>query len=179
MSTFFSDETYGAARKTEYTREARQWYREHGLCPGCGSNRDGKYIYCLACRRRDADYKRNTTPTERTRESRRRSALKWYYDNKAKGICTECGKRQAVAGKTRCAICAGKQNAKVRVKRAEKAVIKDPSRCFFCGGPVMAGKKVCEKHYAACMAKLAIAARTKKESHPWKMANELIKKGYG
>lgn len=177
VSTFFSDETYGAARRSEYNREARKWYREHGLCPACGGNRDDKYIYCLACRRRNADYARNTTPTEHTRESRRRTALKWYYDKKAKGICIKCGKRAAMSGRTWCAICAGRQNAKAKVKRAEKAVMRDPLKCFFCNEPVLDGKKVCEKHYAMCLDKLAVAAKTKKESHPWKMDNKLIKKG--
>lgn len=177
MSTFFSDETYGTARRTEYSREARKWYREHGLCPTCGGNRDSEYLYCLACRRRNADYQRNTAPSERTRESRRRTALQWYYNKKAKGVCTKCGERQAVAGKTRCAICAGRQDAKAKVKRAEKAVMKDPLKCFFCGKSVIAGKKVCQKHYDMCMANLVeatAASRTKRKDHVWKMDNKLI-----
>lgn len=177
MSTFFSGETYGVARKTEYTRDARAWYREHGLCPACGSNRDSEYLYCLACRRHNADYQRNNTPTERTREMRRRVSAEWYQRKKSEGICTKCGKRPAMSGRTWCSICAGKQNGKAKAQRAEAAALRDPSKCYFCGEPVLVGKKVCEKHYAACTAKLAAASRIKKSSHPWKIANELIKEG--
>lgn len=79
--------------------------------------------------------RRRNTANEKKRRQRRRNA----------GICHECGKNPIEKGYVRCYECL------IKRRRQHNTGIPRNARpsfglCYFCGEPVLHGKKVCEKH---------------------------------
>lgn len=84
------------------------WYKEHGICPMCRTNEaeDGKTLCyeCLAKQRvRNAKVDKEYY-NEYQRKYQRVHKKKQYYERKAQGLCTRCGKA-VVTDRTVCKEC--------------------------------------------------------------------------
>ena len=107
-------------------KERYRWYKEHGICPGCGQHNamDG-HVYCVTCAEAQAVchmIKRSVM----TKEEKQEQYKKWRESKnilrqkrKAAGLCVQCG-MPSRQGKTRCAKCAEKNNAKQRERYRSK-----------------------------------------------------------
>ena len=77
-----------------------------------------------------------------------------YAKRKAAGLCVKCGKLPAKYG-VFCYECKlymrkyDRRKIKQREKRGREFWASN-GKCFFCGEPVINGKKVCERHYELC-----------------------------
>lgn len=145
---------------TANSREVREFYKQHGLCPRCGKNKlIGDEKNCLEC---------SAYGYEVTMRSRRSKGVEHY--NKAhadwarkehakrleNGICTRCGKRKADYGYKTCGICREKMRNQKRKKSigTKRNEWVEKGLCYFCGEPVKPGYKVCEKHYQTALESL-------------------------
>lgn len=143
MSTMFSDEVYGKSRKSEYNKARYRYLKENGFCVQCGGNKtDGSHVKCLDCRLRGYEQ-------VKFRHKPRKIAPKWveykknlYWTDKAAGICTQCHKRKAVEGKTRCSYCQARQNR----HRRSTYITKPKWMCLRCTNNAVDGYKHCQKH---------------------------------
>ena len=138
----------GIINKT--TRERRQWYLSHKICPRCGKNDlMGDETICPECRAKGT----NNTLKKRNRDTYNSYHNEWakstYKKRKEAGVCTRCGKRKATEGYTTCAMCREKDNASRRARNgvSDRSERIDKGICYFCNNPVKTGYKVCEKHY--------------------------------
>ena len=132
------------------TRERRQWYLSHKICPRCGKNDlMGDEIVCPECRARNT----NNVLTKRNRSKYNTYHNEWskitYQNRKKQGMCTRCGKRKATEGMTTCALCRARDNETriARVGTHDRSERTENGTCYFCDNPVKKGYKVCEKHY--------------------------------
>lgn len=132
------------------TRERRQWYLSHKICPRCGNNDlMGDETVCPECRAKGT----NNTLKKRNRDTYNSYHNEWakstYKKRKEAGVCTRCGKRKATEGYTTCAMCREKDNASRRARNgvSDRSERIDKGICYFCNNPVKTGYKVCEKHY--------------------------------
>ena len=138
----------GIINKT--TRERRQWYLSHKICPRCGKNDlMGDETVCPECRAKGV----NNTLKNRDKDEYNSYHNEWakftYWKRKDEGICTRCGKRKATKGYITCAMCRAKDN-ETRRKREGASDRSDRAKkglCYFCENPVKKGYKVCENHY--------------------------------
>lgn len=132
-------------KNNEYRREVREWCREHKICPACGKNKlYGDEKNCIECRAIKATYKENHKLTEEQRERynelTKKNNKNTYQERKKLGICTRCGKRKAISGKCKCAICQEKDNAIHRKRTENKQNIREYRKenhlCYYCGEPI-------------------------------------------
>lgn len=101
------------------SRERREWYLSHGICPACGQNDVQRgYKLCLECRMKKKEYDavHPATPeqlaAQRTRDHARRA------ERKAQGLCPRCGKHKPESGYAKCVYCRAKDAAQHRRKHA-------------------------------------------------------------
>lgn len=137
------------------SKEIYDWYKEHGRCPKCGGDPVRGKALCINCLDREAEKARERRKkwTEEKRKMRNEQMRKYIKrvreERKAKGICIECGKRPA--GNTqRCKLCQYKINKRKREKHRDNGGVTyeeriDPQKCYFCGYPVVKGKRVCKR----------------------------------
>ena len=137
-------------KRNKWTREHRQWYLSHKICPRCGKNDlMGDETICPECRAKEV----NNSLKNRDRETYNAYHNQWaksaYQKRKESGICTRCGKRKATHGYVTCAICRHRDNEKrkIRLGTSDRREHVEKGLCFFCDNPVKEGYKVCEKHY--------------------------------
>lgn len=107
--------------------ERYYWYKSHGICPGCGQNKAVKgKVYCISCAEAQAALqmarRARMTDEQHREEVKRITKLKQaqYFERKAHGICTVCGKKPAESGRTRCKRCAEKNREWARMKYARR-----------------------------------------------------------
>ena len=100
------------------TKEYYEYYKSHGICPGCGQEKPVKgRVYCVNCAEAQAVCnmvrRAKMTVEEKAEENRRNTQKKMMLRNKRKsmGMCIYCG-NPARENKTTCARCAGKINAR-------------------------------------------------------------------
>lgn len=132
------------------TRERRNWYLEHKICPRCGKNDlMGDETICPECRAKGTNVTLRNRKKDKYNEYHREWSKSAYQKRKEAGICTRCGKRKATDGYTTCAMCRERDNSSRRVRNGISDHSKriDKGFCFFCDNPVKKGYKVCEKHY--------------------------------
>ena len=134
-----------AEKEKKRIQKNRNALKDMKMCPRCGKNKLwGDEKMCIDCRERIYEYNKF-----------HRSSMNKNYNKirKEAGICIKCGKRPAVSGKTKCAICAEKERIRAREYRMRKGIDVDRSerpahgKCYLCGNPVKSGCKVCEKCY--------------------------------
>lgn len=93
------------ARLNQYktAMERYHWYKEAGICPRCCTRySEPGMVYCKACYEKNRRKAAERDPTGKVKAQymrERRARLK------AEGICTDCAKRPAMEGKTRCKKC--------------------------------------------------------------------------
>lgn len=110
----------------ELHRESYLWYKDGGICPRCKKAwaAPGK-VYCETCTR-----KRKYSMDKRDPGRTKRRA--YDAERKAKlielGICVDCAKRPAVAGRRKCAQCQAKQNESNKAYRVRQKIIRETDR---------------------------------------------------
>lgn len=132
-------------------RKNREFYRKNGICPECGKNKlFGDEKTCPECRAKAQNRKNNCTDEQKQkyRESQNEKRRKLHKERAKKGICTRCGRRKAVAGKKKCAICQEKENEQKRkknsngIRRSERPKYK---LCYLCGKELDREGGLCKK----------------------------------
>lgn len=129
-------------------REEYQWYKRGGICPVCRKNAIQKgYQNCLECRMNMRDYmaerraKMSPEQREKLNAANRARNNERYRRLKAAGICTSCGKREAISGEALCDVCKARRNRRQR-ELYEAAggtpfeVRLSGAVCFKCCGPL-------------------------------------------
>lgn len=145
--------------------EAYRWYVDNHICPVCKKRRAAPgVVHCEECLERFAERRKPSTPIQRERDRIRHRKL--VEERKAACVCTRCGKHKPLPGKVMCLECtlkARRKNTKQRRKRGVLPRESDGRTCYFCGAPVVPGKKVCAKHYAWLL-ESAAHMRTRQEN---------------
>lgn len=113
------------AKAIIYERETRSFLRENRICPYCRKNK----LYenekrCYDCYIKAAEYRKKNKPTEEQRGRYRRNfeakQRSLYQERSEKGICTRCGKRNAMQGKKKCKDCLDKDRLIHMLRRTNK-----------------------------------------------------------
>lgn len=146
-----------AEKERQSAADNRKALKEMGICPYCGQNKIFSGESCCpecAAKKYISNRVRRNPAYDSQYQHDRKERLK------SAGICIKCGKRRAVAGKTKCGVCAASERIRAREYRQRKGIAVDRSerssygKCYFCGEPVMSGKRVCEKCREKCVANL-------------------------
>lgn len=167
-----------AEKHTEYTRETRNFYRENGLCTVCGKEKVfGDEKRCPECRAKCTNRIKLTSEQIKRYYTQHNEYQKSLYEQrKEQGICTRCGKRKAIVGKTQCGICLQKEAERKRRKSYDKVNIREyrlnNRLCFNCGSPLDSNKKICLKCLEEATEHGKMARNNK--SHWWRKDNRLI-----
>lgn len=163
----------------EYERETRKFCREHHICTECKKERVfGEDKICFECRAKKNKYRVEITEEQRKKrnDNFRKRQTELYKKRSAQAICTRCGKRKAVDGKKKCAICLEKDAAAHRRKYFdkpnEKEYRKENHLCYFCGDKIEdETKNACN----ACSERGKEArAKASTNNKYWKLQNRLI-----
>lgn len=132
----------------EYSREYRQWCRDHNFCTCCYSEKaiPGKR-YCYKCAEKARTRSQNRSPE--LREKMNEAARNRYQQAKEAGICVRCRKRPADKGKSFCGICRGVIRERSKEKYREEGRLPmsmrgDGYHCAICTKEVeQIGSKLC------------------------------------
>ena len=158
------------------TRERKQWYKEHGICPECG-----KYeIFPHESMCPECNAKRQTREEKRAEYSRNYQK-QLREKRKAAGICVECGKSPTEDGSYICSACKEKRNI-ARKKKPKKYVVANrisDRLCARCDEPALPGLRLCERHYNMMLestrkreAQYASGEKERKLNQKWKGTNK-------
>lgn len=152
-------------KEMESRRKSKQFYISLSICPKCKKEAIfGDEKMCPECK---ADiYKYNRSYIKKRKENGFADAdkqkeleakKKRYYRHKEQGICVECGKSPAKAGRVRCCACLIKNAEKSRNRHYEKVKNKEiPDRfayrkenglCLVCEKPVYKKFSFCKECY--------------------------------
>lgn len=134
---------------SEYNKQLRQHYKEHGICVCCGRNDavPGKTC-CADCAAKNVQRTRASQQKNRDRIAYNAYMKELRQKRKEQGLCQQCGK-PTINGKVFCT----EHNA-VRRLRAERrrrkndimprCLMGDGYHCYFCGATVAkVGDKCC------------------------------------
>lgn len=136
-------------KKREEQRADREFYRSHGICPYCRTERIfGSEGACPECRAKfeNANERHRKKNREKCREQSNAYHRKYYHERKEKGICVRCGKYPAKEGGTYCVRCSAKKKEYERKVREKRGVIIPRSErvenglCYICGAPIKEGR---------------------------------------
>lgn len=174
------------AKRNEYTRGNRDFWRANHICPECGKERlFGTEKMCIACRQKQYERKKKSKKplTDEQKADMRNYGRSVYKERSEQGICTRCGKRKAAPGRKKCKLCLEKDAEKHRLPPdvIPKMEYKGKNHlCRYCGSPLENGsaKKLC----VACIQKCSDDAIALRRTHPekfpqnksWKESNQLI-----
>ena len=135
-------------------KEFRAFRKKAGVCRDCG--KEDAYTmagrtYCAECAEKDRLRKEEARKCPEKRQKMLTQHREMVARKKAAGVCSCCGKRLAVPGKTMCGICLWKQRSYQYARRHEQGQRTwtertDGKGCFLCGKPCVPGRKLCEKH---------------------------------
>ena len=163
----------------EYRRENREFYRKHHICTECGK----EIVYgtdriCFECRAKKYNRKKELSEEQKNKilEKNRERQKERYKELSEKGICVHCGKRKAVAGRKRCAICLEKDAYRKRKQRFDRQNIKDYRRenhlCYYCGNPIdLPSGQLC----SSCMEKCKENGKKSSANNKfWKQDNKIV-----
>lgn len=123
-------------------------YKENGICVVCGKRMaEPNRVQCYKCLERDRKRKEELRKSGiDNREEVNKSHRKLYAKRKELGICTRCGMRKATNG-TVCLDCFVKRKKQRKKATIERAEMPSYGMCYFCGGSILEGKRVCKKCY--------------------------------
>ena len=124
----------------------------------------------------------NRNRSEQARRNNIEFQKRRYQEAKKNGICTACKKKKATYG-LRCYECYIKQK---RYNRAQSSGIREfwqeNGLCYQCGGEVVPGKKVCQRHYEILMKNIALChenRNTRKAQKEFSRMGWIFQKGKG
>jgi hypothetical protein len=145
----------------------REWLKENGFCVNCCIEKTwNNTTMCIEC------LDKHKERCEITRSESSKMQRKLYLKRKrelcvAFGVCRECLKRDAKAGK-RCVDCSIKTKKRYREKGIlPRSVRVELGLCYFCGEKAMTGWKTCEKHKKTMGDNLKSWDRDN-TNHPWR-----------
>ncbi len=176
--------------KNEYFREMYAWRKTHHICVKCGQRDAIKgRARCIMCaeKGRERDAKRHAMEKLEYRTEEKYISLcrinKLYDLRVAFGVCTDCGKRNALSGYTKCNECMIKRRRKSEEKRRKAGVFPRDSYsnlCAICNKKTpLNGQKLCKECYEKSLQSLAKAnAARDKENHIWRNKNRITFKRY-
>lgn len=125
-----------------YAQRNREKWRDEGRCMRCGGERVPGYKKCQKC----LDYMHSRKRENADRCKERREGLI------ERGMCVDCGKRAALAGRVRCKICLVKNNSHDKKydptgekKRARREALKAAGLCYDCSAPTDGTHTRCQK----------------------------------
>lgn len=139
--------------KMSEQKELYEWYKEHHICPQCGSNRAApNRVRCEECLVKNAETsrKQREKSSEDTRIKRKTRHRTYLADlrksRKEKGLCIWCGKPQTATSTCFCLECKIKNQKnndkrKSGIERSERPAY---GLCYRCGTPINGGS-LCEK----------------------------------
>ena len=145
-------------------------------CIYCRTNKaDEGYKTCLQCRidrRGTKDTHSDEFKRKHNEWLKRRRDLLYAF-----GVCITCGKRDAKSGSHQCGVCLAKARTRMEHKRREAGIIGRDSytldgKCYYCGEPVIDGKKTCQKHYETAVQNMLNARSLKKGKNYFEQENE-------
>lgn len=134
-------------------KELYGWYKDHHICPQCGSNRAAPHrVRCEVCLAKNAESSRkqreknNENTRTRIRTKHRIYLSDLRKSRKEKGLCIWCGKPQIATSTCFCLDCKIKNQRnndkrKSGIERSERPAY---GLCYRCGTPISGGK-LCEK----------------------------------
>lgn len=135
-------------------------------CIYCRTNKaDDGYKSCLQCRierrNKKCTYSDEAKQKHKQWLKRRRDLLYAF------GVCIICGKRDAKQGSHSCDRCIAKSRMRKEKKRREAGIFGRDSytlngKCYYCGEPVIDGKKTCQKHYEILLQNLLRVSELRK-----------------
>lgn len=135
---------------SEYEKEQKRldyhWYRSHGVCVIC-HHRDAfeGHSVCAECLyQRQAKGRKPWTDEQKVKYNDAKKTL--YYERKAAGVCTACGK--PVWGGTQMCKEHHLKRKKGWQERNPAKRYKECGLCWICGAEPVPGKCYCEKHLA-------------------------------
>lgn len=149
-----------------------------GRCIYCRKNKaDEGYRSCLQCRmdiREKGDTHSEESKQKHKEWLKRRKDLLYAF-----GVCVDCGKRDAKEGGHRCLRCIFKANERQTKRRREAGILPRDSYtkdgiCYFCGEPVVPGKKTCEKHYKTLKENMLLVRKLRKSENNFELQNKLF-----
>ena len=155
-------------------KERRKWLLSHGICTECGHEdvEPGK-TKCWECleKHRLGNKRRRQDPEYRKIEIAKQTEK--YNQLKAEGICPYCRKRPAKKDRVYCEYCAPKVNTRKHgagyIPRSERPGF---GMCYYCGEPVLEGKKICEKHYKQIIYAGQCKKKADNSNHIWRTLNK-------
>lgn len=151
-------------RKRECARENRQWKKERHLCVRCGK-KDAYTLAgrscCYECTEAERHRAENRQRTEEQIQKHCAKMREKYAENVSRGICPQCGKRNAVGGYIICPICRAKKkraSAKYRLEHGAtpRYLMDGSTRCAKCGKVLdddnsVNGKQLCRSCYESAL----------------------------
>jgi hypothetical protein len=176
--------------------DLREWYKKHGICPQCGQ-REGFNggVLCFECRAKNQQnnikYQSDPERVRRYNQHENAQKKKQYYERKAAGLCTCCGKRGQEKGLL-CFSCWRKRQRRREKDKADKLRRgmhfkdrKERGVCMYCEKPTIPGKCFCEEHlkqrqqvFEKCKDKMSERWRDEIRND-WELAKALHKKRAG
>ena len=148
-------------KKKRDSQQRYYWLKEHKICVSCAqADAMPGRVRCPDClyKSNEASIKRNRQTYSIQKEKIKTKKKEKYRKRKEAGLCVRCGKL-VYKKYAMCYECLIKDRRKVeryrKKKREESGIFYDDYRqyrlenglCYFCGKPVVEGKKVCEVHY--------------------------------
>lgn len=112
--------------------------------------------------------------SEHARENARAYFKRARDKARESGLCTTCKKKPRKYG-VMCYECYLRQKRYDRARSTgERQLWKENDLCYYCGDPVVPGKRVCQKHYDILLKSIAIcnAANQSRGPHRWGQARK-------
>ena len=154
-------------------KDLYEWYKAKGICTKCGCNKatPGKTM-CWDCADKSNQNSQSYYHTKMTEDQYKRRIA--YNKRKRElcitfGLCRECLKKDAVKGKycLECYIKYTRRNSKKREGEVSRTLSVEYVLCYFCGEPVLEGKKTCHSCYTNRKA-IMLKNKFNNESHRWR-----------
>ena len=155
-----------------------EYYKGLKICTSCKKN-DAMIgsVYCFECADKAAAKYRKFKKTGNYVEYKCKMSA--YVNNlhqhrRNAGICYLCGKHPVEKGRTLCHSCwviktiRNRKRKGIDIPRGSRSSF---GMCYICGKPVLAEKKVCQKHYEMIT---SILKPSVSPYHPWRGLNKLL-----
>lgn len=162
----------------KYRQETRNFYRDNGLCTECGKYKVPKSErICLECRAKFNNRRKPLTDEQKIKyEKRFRSQQNNLYQyRKEQGICTRCGKRKSIVGKSKCGVCLQKDAELHRIRYCNNPDVREEREnnglCYRCGKILDRDGKMCKKCRDECVGYLE---KARMANRYWEMDNKMI-----
>lgn len=135
-------------------KELYKWYKEHNICPQCGSNRAAPHrVRCEECLLKNAESSqkqrdKSAEKREKAKENHRSYLKSLREERKKNGLCIYCGKPQSQNSTCMCIDCRIKnqrknEKRKQGISRSERPLY---GICYRCGKrEIVPGKKLCRE----------------------------------